>query len=136
MTLHITELEGATALSEFRVQQWLPRLQAVHDKIATLSARFVHLGAWTQAPSEQDRERLTSLLTYGEPYVGATEGELVVVTPRAGTVSPWASKATDIAHNCGLAVKRVERIVEYRVGLKGGLLSARPRSRMRRTSTN
>jgi phosphoribosylformylglycinamidine synthase len=126
VTLHITELEGATALSEFRVQQWLPRLQAVHDKIATLSARFVHLGAWTQAPSEQDRERLTSLLTYGEPYVGATEGELVVVTPRAGTVSPWASKATDIAHNCAIAVKRIERIVEYRVGLQGGFFSGAP----------
>jgi phosphoribosylformylglycinamidine synthase len=41
----------------------------------------------------------------------------VIVTPRLGTVSPWASKATDIAHNCGLAMRRVERVVEYRVQL-------------------
>uniref|UniRef100_UPI00286CBC12 phosphoribosylformylglycinamidine synthase n=1 Tax=Roseateles sp. TaxID=1971397 RepID=UPI00286CBC12 len=48
---------------------------------------------------------------------------LIVVSPRFGTVSPWASKATDIAHNCGLAVRRVERVLEYRVTLKAGLLS-------------
>ena len=131
MTLHITELEGGAALSEFRVQQLLPRLQAVHDKISSLHARFVHLAAWEQAPSGEQAQRLAALLTYGEPLArpGAdlAEGEGVIVTPRLGTVSPWASKATDIAHNCGLPVKRVERIVEYRVGLKGGLLSARPR---------
>ncbi len=131
MTLHITELEGGAALSEFRVQQLLPRLQAVHDKISSLHARFVHLAAWEQAPSSEQAQRLAALLTYGEPLArpGAdlAEGEGVIVTPRLGTVSPWASKATDIAHNCGLAVKRVERIVEYRVGLKGGLLAGRPR---------
>ncbi len=43
--------------------------------------------------------------------------------PRLGTVSPWASKATDIAHNCGLALHRVERLVEYRIALKAGLLA-------------
>ena len=126
MTLHITELEGVNALSEFRVQQWLPRLQAIHDKISTLSARFVHLAAWTQAPTGAESQRLASLLTYGEPFAGAAEGELIVVTPRGGTVSPWASKATDIAHNCAIAVKRIERIVEYRVGLRGGLFAGAP----------
>nr|WP_236589181.1 phosphoribosylformylglycinamidine synthase [Ramlibacter aurantiacus] len=120
--MHITEFEGGSALSDFRVQQLLPRLQAVHEKIQSLSARFVHLAAWDHAPSAADRERLAALLTYGDPAQPA-EGELIVVTPRLGTVSPWASKATDIAHNCGLALRRVERIVEYRVQLKAGLLS-------------
>ncbi len=50
------------------------------------------------------------------------EGQLVVVMPRLGTVSPWASKASDIAHNCGLAVHRVERVTEYRLMVKPGLL--------------
>ena len=49
-----------------------------------------------------------------------------MVTPRFGTVSPWASKATDIAHNCGLAVRRVERVVEYRLTLRSGLLGKKP----------
>ena len=46
-----------------------------------------------------------------------------VVSPRSGTISPWASKATDIAHNCGLQLKRIERITEFHIQLKDGLLS-------------
>lgn len=122
MTLHITEFEGGRALSDFRIRQLLPRLRDVHEKIEGLQARFLHLAAWDRAPSADDRQRLAALLTYGEPFEGSAAGELFVVTPRLGTVSPWASKATDIAHNCGLAVHRVERAVEYRVQLKGKLL--------------
>ena len=122
MTLHITEFEGGNALSEFRVQQLLPGLQSIHPKIDSLSARFVHLGAWDHLPTGGEKERLAALLTYGEPYRGATDGASIVVTPRFGTVSPWASKATDIARNCGIALRRVERITEYRIGLKSGLL--------------
>ena len=126
VTLHITEFEGGNALSEFRVQQLLPRLQAIHESVSGIAARFVHLVAADHAPSAAEIERLAALLTYGEPYrephrAGA-DGPLIVATPRFGTVSPWASKATDIAHNCGIALKRIERITEFRVGLKSGLL--------------
>ncbi|HSO44110.1 MAG TPA: phosphoribosylformylglycinamidine synthase, partial [Rhodoferax sp.] len=122
MTLHITPIEGGSALGDFRVQQLLPGLQAVHDKINGIAARYVHLVASSEAPSAALNDQLAALLNYGEPYAGTAEGALIVVTPRFGTVSPWASKATDIAHNCGLAVHRVERIVEYRLSLKSGLL--------------
>jgi phosphoribosylformylglycinamidine synthase len=120
VSLHITEFEGGQALSDFRIQQLLPRLQALDPKISGIDARFVHLVASGQAPDPAARERLAALLTYGDPYEGASEGPLIVVTPRVGTVSPWASKATDIAHNCGLAVRRIERIVEYRLRPKAG----------------
>ncbi|MBP6308057.1 MAG: phosphoribosylformylglycinamidine synthase, partial [Burkholderiaceae bacterium] len=122
MTLHIAQFEGGNALSAFRVQQLLPRLAAIHDRIHGISARFVHLVASEAEPSTADRDRLAALLTYGDPYAGGADGALIVVSPRFGTVSPWASKATDIAHNCGLPIKRVERITEYRVTLKSGLL--------------
>ncbi len=122
MTLHITEFEGGAALSEFRIQQLLPKLRQVHDRITGLQARFVHLAAWEHPPAPAEQQRLAALLTYGEPYGGGREGELFIVTPRLGTVSPWASKATDIAHNCGLGVRRVERAVEYRLQLKSPLL--------------
>jgi phosphoribosylformylglycinamidine synthase len=122
VTLHITSFEGGSALSSFRVQQLLPGLQAIDDKISGIAARFVHLVLCDAEPSSELKAQLAALLTYGDPYEGPTQGPLVVVSPRFGTVSPWASKATDIAHNCGLAVHRVERIVEYRLTLNSGLL--------------
>jgi len=123
VTLHLTPFEGGSALSAFRVQQLLPALQAVHNKVNGIAARYVHLVASTGEPSAALKDQLAALLTYGDPYNGPKDGVLIVVTPRFGTVSPWASKASDIAHNCGLAVKRVERIVEYCLTLKSGLLS-------------
>jgi len=117
VTLHITEFEGGNALSEFRVQQLLPRLQAVHGKVSGISARFVHLVGADHAPAAAEREQLAALLNYGVPYRPGPRGALIVVTPRFGTVSPWASKATDIAHNCGIALRRVERVTEFHIGL-------------------
>ena len=123
MTLHITQFEGGSALSHFRIQQLLPGLQSIHDKVSGVSARFVHLVMSELEPSPALKEQLAKLLTYGAPYAGPVDGVLIVVAPRFGTVSPWASKATDIAHNCDLAVRRVERVIEYRITLKNGLLS-------------
>ncbi len=123
MTQNITPFEGGNALGHFRAQQLLPGLQEVSDRIARIDARHVHL-VWSDKPlSGLVPQQLSALLRYGEPYVGATDGPLIVVTPRLGTLSPWASKATDIAHNCGLDVHRIERIVEYRISLKSGLLT-------------
>ena len=126
MTQHISSFEGGSALGNFRVRQLLPKLQAIHERISGVSARFVHLVLSSTALDAQLERQLGALLTYGEPYdephSGPLDGPLLVVTPRFGTVSPWASKATDIAHNCGLAVRRVERIVEYRLVLKQPLL--------------
>ncbi|MGV3679596.1 MAG: phosphoribosylformylglycinamidine synthase, partial [Acidovorax sp.] len=126
MTLHMTTLAGGNALSTFRAQQLQPALEAIHPKITGIAARFVHLVATDTAPSAADQERLAALLTYGDPYAGPDSGAVIVVTPRLGTLSPWASKATDIARNCGIAIRRVERITEYRVSLKPGLLGGTP----------
>ncbi|PKO32719.1 MAG: phosphoribosylformylglycinamidine synthase [Betaproteobacteria bacterium HGW-Betaproteobacteria-9] len=128
MTLHLRFFDGGNAVSDFKVQQILPRLVGISDKIIGLSARFVHLASFDAAPDAATLDRVGQLMAYGEP---ATDAHLalekagapaLLVMPRLGTVSPWASKATDIAHNCGLALHRVERLVEYRVGLKSGLL--------------
>lgn len=121
-TLHLQCFEGGNALSAFRAQALLGRLQQVNERISAVSARAVHW-VWTDTAMAGDaHQRFEALLTYGEPAAAAATGDLVVVAPRFGTVSPWASKATDIARNCGLALKRVERVVEYRVALKPGLL--------------
>ncbi|MDY0746304.1 phosphoribosylformylglycinamidine synthase [Paucibacter sp. R3-3] len=119
---HLLSFEGGNALSAFRAQALLPKLQAVNDRITGLSARHVHWVWSDEALAGADRDKLAALLNYGDAYAGASEGSLVVVAPRLGTVSPWASKATDIAHNCGLGIHRVERVTEYRITLKSGLL--------------
>ncbi|WP_296949675.1 phosphoribosylformylglycinamidine synthase [uncultured Massilia sp.] len=119
-------LPGSNALSAFRSQRLLTQLQAVAPTIAAVSARYYHF-IDTGAPlSTADTERLAAMLTYGEPvpetqYEGVTEEFFVI--PRVGTISPWASKATDIAHNCGMAhVHRIERGVAFKVVLKSGIL--------------
>jgi phosphoribosylformylglycinamidine synthase len=119
---HLIHFEGGNALSSFRAQALLPRLQAVNARVSAIHARHVHWVWSDHALDGGERDKLAALLRYGDAYAGADEGALVVVAPRLGTVSPWASKATDIAHNCGLAIRRVERVTEFRLTLKGGLL--------------
>jgi phosphoribosylformylglycinamidine synthase len=119
-------LPGSNALSAFRSQRLLSQLQAVAPTIAAVQARFYHFIDASGALSTEDTQRLSAMLTYGEPvpetqYEGVTEEYFVI--PRLGTISPWASKATDIAHNCGMAhIHRIERGVAYTVVLKSGIL--------------
>ena len=85
----VTFFEGGSALSEFRGRQLLPRLQAVEPRVASLSARFVHLVATDHALEGAERERFAALLDYGEPFEAPVKaGTVLVVTPRLGTVSP------------------------------------------------
>jgi len=126
VTLHLTQLPGGNALSSFRAQQLQTALTAIHPKITGIAARFVHLVATEQPLAGAEAERVAALLTYGDPYEGGSDGQAFIVTPRMGTISPWASKATDIARNCGLAVFRIERLTEYRIELKAGLLGGKP----------
>jgi len=121
VTHHIHFFDGGNALSDFRICQFLPRLQAIESAVESIAARYVHLAGFDAPPDAATLARLAALLDYGEPYDGPQEGALIVVAPRLGTVSPWASKATDIARNCQLALHRVERIVEYRIGAKFAL---------------
>ncbi|MDO9193888.1 MAG: phosphoribosylformylglycinamidine synthase, partial [Undibacterium sp.] len=116
-------LSGSNALSPFRTLGLLSRLQAVDASIVGVTARFSHFIETSTPLSENDIGRLNALLTYGDTFTGVEEGDSFVVIPRFGTISPWASKATDIAHNCGMAqVKRIERGVQYFIQVKSGLL--------------
>ena len=119
---HLTHFEGGNALSAFRAQALLPRLQAIQGRINGIAARHVHWVCSDAPLGREDHDKLAALLRYGDAYAGPADGVLIVVAPRLGTVSPWASKATDIAHNCGLAIRRVERVTEFRLTLKSGLL--------------
>ena len=124
---HLTPFDGGNALSGFRAQALLQRLQLACDRVTGVQARHVHW-VWSDAPLvAADSARLAALLDYGDAPPAPLGEALIVVTPRLGTVSPWASKATDIAHNCGLAVRRIERVTEWRLVLRSGLFGgARP----------
>jgi phosphoribosylformylglycinamidine synthase len=115
-------LPGASALSAFRQNRLLRRLQALVPGVTGVSARFLHLVDGEVTPEQQ--QRLDELLTYDEPYTGTGAGLLFLVTPRPGTISPWSSKASDIAHNCGLqGVRRIERATAYYIRTRGPLSS-------------
>ncbi len=119
--LHFYFFEGGNALSAFRARQQLVRLQAAVPGVRAATARFVHVAAFASAPDEAQLGRLRALLEYGEPAVPPEDGSaLIVISPRLGTVSPWASKATDIARGCGLPVRRIERLMAWSIA------SARP----------
>ena len=126
--MQILIFEGASALSAFRQDALLARLRQAHPEFASrvrrIHARYLHAVALDAAPDAALRDKLDGLLRYGEPYAGPASGQALLVLPRLGTISPWASKATDIARLCGAPVHRVERAVEYRIEPESGLLRA------------
>ncbi len=105
---------GSSALSPFRLQKLLTVLRHPVPAIISLHAEFVHfVDGLLNAP---EREVLERLLRYGphQQTPKQSTAPLFLVIPRPGTISPWSSKATDIAHNCGLRrIHRIERGIAY-----------------------
>ncbi|MBQ0724566.1 MAG: phosphoribosylformylglycinamidine synthase [Cycloclasticus sp.] len=109
------ELIGNNALSAFRARRLLQKIKHTVTDVIGISAEFVHFAEVTQTLSKDELVKLKQLLSYG-PKSEAVEhrGQRVLVIPRANTLSPWSSKATDIAQHCGLSpVSRLERGVAY-----------------------
>ena len=109
-------IPGNAARSPFRLAKLADRLGKLHPGIEAVHARFVHL-VDTATDGRIDDEILARLFDYGEPVEDwADDRPSVIVAPRAGTISPWSTKATDIAHLCGLTgVVQIERGVEFAV---------------------
>ena len=113
-------MDGRPALSNFRLsklQQGLTASRPSH-RVAGITATFRHFVEIARPLAGSERATLDRLLTYGPetPPVATEAATSLLVVPRPGTISPWSSKATDIARNCGLdAVTRIERGIVYRV---------------------
>ncbi|ENM5889706.1 phosphoribosylformylglycinamidine synthase [Vibrio mimicus] len=119
-------LRGSPALSEFRVNKLLTACREQHLPVTGIYAEFMHFADLKAELNPQELEKLEKLLTYG-PTIQEHEpqGLLLLVTPRPGTISPWSSKATDIAHNGGLrSIKRLERGTAYYVETETPLTEA------------
>src|ERR1700758_341408 len=126
---HFSCFPGASALSDFRQTRLLDTLSRIDANIVGVRGQYLHFVNSQTPLSADDSAKIEALMHYGEPFDEANErgtAETFLVVPRFGTVSPWASKATDIAHHCGLThVRRIERGVEYTVILKSGLLGGK-----------
>jgi phosphoribosylformylglycinamidine synthase len=111
-------LPGPMALSAFRLDKLNAQLaaagnQTVQGRVA--GARYIHFAKMERTLGTAERSVLDRLLEYGSAWQDAKPSvAMVLVVPRLGTISPWSSKATDIAHSCGLdMVQRIERGIAY-----------------------
>ena len=121
-------IRGCAAFSDFRLANTLRDLHVISSKIFSLRTEHVHFVQLSEQLSDNESEQLYQLLDYGEITTKQTDlGEnSLIVVPRPGTISPWSSKATDIAHNCGLnKIVRIERgtiwFIEYQNDYKPSL---------------
>jgi phosphoribosylformylglycinamidine synthase len=131
----ILQLRGARALSEFRLAKLLALLQKADPGVRAVAAEFRHFVECDRAPDATERGLLEKLLDYGRPPEPA-RGDAFLVVPRLGTVSPWSSKATDIARNCGLAaVRRIERGTLFHIDKARSAEAIRPLLHDRMTET-
>ena len=119
---------GTPALSQFRLDKLTAIVRQQVPRIAQLMSAYLHLVDAGEELSPTDLQALGQLLDYGPEAAPAPEAStLLFVAPRPGTISPWSSKATDIAHGCGLhAIRRIERgTAFYLTASDSGPLTAR-----------
>jgi phosphoribosylformylglycinamidine synthase len=123
MTMLIKNLRGAPALSDFRINKLLDQCVQLQLPVTEIYAEYAHFAQLNDELATNEEKVLQQLLTYGPTIeVHAPQGQFYLVTPRPGTISPWSSKSTDIAHNCGLAkVERLERGIAYYISITEGV---------------
>ena len=121
----LTVVDGGRALSDFRIASLVEQLRTVLPGVRSVRSRHIHLVLSESEFDAAAQQKLVQLLTYGEPSQDAAQGDSTttfVIAPRLGTISPWASKATDIVRNCGIDLHRVERVTEYEIAHDGPAL--------------
>jgi phosphoribosylformylglycinamidine synthase len=117
----VLRLPGRRALSDFRLQKLIAQARRSLPRLTAVHAQFWHFVQVRRPLSAAEREVLEALLTYGPESAQENVGGALLVVPRIGTISPWSSKATDIARQCGLeAVERIERGTAFGIELAGG----------------
>ena len=124
----VLKLPGGAALSGFRLEKLNALLESVSPGLRVTATQHWHFCELERPPTAEEQRTLDRLLTYGPdaPPRGELRKLTLLVTPRLGTISPWSSKATDIARQCGLAgvLRRIERGTVYH--LEGRALDLSP----------
>ncbi len=116
-------LRGKSALSPFRIEKLLHKLRAVVPAIQAVTSQYIHFVDSENPLKPVQQTVLERILMYGAHSIEINfSGVEILVVPRIGTISPWASKATDIAHNCDLKViNRIERGILYTIDIPNNL---------------
>ncbi|TDJ61013.1 MAG: phosphoribosylformylglycinamidine synthase [Proteobacteria bacterium] len=106
---------GAAALSPFRLEKLLNQLRATVPNLDALATRYIYLAWFDCEPAADDLTRVEDLVGGTRDVRPRDHGAIsMLVAPRIGTISPWSSKATDIAANCGLnTLLRLERATRW-----------------------
>jgi phosphoribosylformylglycinamidine synthase len=116
----ILQLRGTPALSAARLARLSESLRSSGIKLRTLAAEYWYFVEIRAALDAAEEARLIDLLDAHPASAGLPAGTALLVTPRLGTISPWSSKATDIARNCGFdKIVRIERGIQYSVQADG-----------------
>lgn len=121
----ILKLRGGAALSATRLDRLQHRMREALPKLRQLAAEQWYFIEVNAPLSAEEQTRLVDLLGAQPATPTPPAGTPLVVVPRLGTISPWSSKATDIARQCGFAkVVRIERGTVYSIDAIGGLTVA------------
>jgi phosphoribosylformylglycinamidine synthase len=114
---------GSSALSAFRLEKLRVALNAAAPNVVIADSRHCYFSALQGAKLDEAQASLLDLVLGLGKGAGEPAGEFVrvLVVPRLGTISPWSTKATDIAQHCGLTgVQRIERGVIYYLSTNNG----------------
>ncbi len=117
-------LAGPAAETAFRLRKLREQLRSRVDAVSGVTVNFLHFALLRRPLNGPERSVLDALLAYGTAAEAPAGDFEVVVIPRVGTISPWASKATEIARICGLPVRRLERGRAYRLQLGRTIMAA------------
>ena len=120
----IIHIAGGPAYSKFRKEKLLEKLQTVNPQIKDIHSEYLHIVWCEKKIAASEKDTLEKILHYGpKAQVLDFKDNAIITIPRPGTISPWASRATDIANHCGLYdIKRIERAVAVYIELKNGSL--------------
>src|SRR5947207_6453458 len=119
------QLAGPPAATAFRLKKLRAELRALAPAVTDVTVYFEHYVSLAQPPSSEQERVLRALLDYGDGAATPQNArQRIYVVPRLGTISPWASKATDIARLCSLPVRRVERGRVYEITANAVLTAA------------
>ena len=117
------KIPGSAALSSFRLKKLLQQLQNIDADIVHIQAAYIHFIDLNDELIGDQLSQLDSLLDYDVPaQIAGDDQATFLVVPRSGTISPWSSKASEIAQRCGLvAIKRIERGIQFYIKTASGL---------------